>query len=92
MKAAILIEGLPLIDKPEAVKNVQFETQAQLIKYLKSEQNGWCEDEKPKINKSYIDIHGKRTLRINCYSDADWSYTALIGRTFKNKPVEILPL
>ena len=94
MKTAVIyLMGIPGIDKKEPVKTVQYTDVKTLKLHLKQLQEGYCEGryDKPKITEYKHPQNGK--LIIDCTSDADWHYVALLGYKLKpetNKPVETL--
>ena len=90
--AAIYLYGLPGIDKPEAIKTVQYTDIKMLKAHLTKLQLGYCEDgERPHIQEHKNSKTGKKVL--DCTSDVDFHYIAFIGLKLKaeaNKPFESL--
>ncbi len=95
-KAAIYIYGIPGIDKPEAQKTIVYTNEKLLISHLRKLQSGYlCEDETPKDKVKVNKITHPQTKKkiIECYSNSDFRYVALLGMQIKqdaNKPIEYI--
>lgn len=97
MKALITLNGIPLIDTPKSVLNVEYDSEDQLISKLKQMQSGYSLDERDKPKIKRFDVPSKKDpskMRkvIDCSSYADWHHVAHIGVTSPKVLTEILSI
>lgn len=84
MIALITLNGLPGIDKPKNLMNIQCKSEAQLIDKLKELQSGYSLDgkDKPRIDRHNVpskQYPGKSRKVIDCSTYSDWHHIAHIN-------------
>jgi hypothetical protein len=95
MKALITLNGIPQIDKPQSILNVEYNDEKQLINKLKDMQSGYSLDgrDKPKISRFDLPSKkypGKTRKVIDCSTFADWHHVAHVNVSSPSVPTEII--
>lgn len=91
MKALITLNGLPQIDKPQSILNVEYDDEKQLISKLKDLQSGYSLSgrDKPEISTMELPSKkypGKKRKVIDCSTYADWHHVAHVNVSSPNVP------